>query len=66
MQMMYSPIVNGEPGTRLSMYGGQEMGDDPRLARMESDVPRAIRKREIKKTVYLRSNSFLFLFCFIV
>lgn len=43
--MTIVPIVNGIPGMSDRTYGGAEMGDEPKLARIDNDVPNAIMKR---------------------
>jgi hypothetical protein len=42
------------------------MGEEPKLARIESEVPNAMTKSANMKTRYLRINSFTDLFCFIL
>jgi hypothetical protein len=56
--MVNCPMVNGIPGIRLKTYGGEEIGEEPKFARMESDVPKAMKKSVITKQMYLRNNSF--------
>ena len=45
MQITMTPMVRGMPGMSDSTYGGAEIGDEPRLARMDNDVPKAITNR---------------------
>lgn len=39
------PIVNGIPGMSDRTYGGADIGEEPRLARIDNDVPNAMMKR---------------------
>lgn len=43
--MTIVPMVSGMPGTNDRTYGGAEIGDEPKLARIDNDVPNAIMKR---------------------
>lgn len=65
MKMVSCPMENFMPGMSESMYGGAEMGEEPRLALMDSDVPNAMTKSIITKAAYLRTYSALLLLPFI-
>ena len=45
MHIVSCPMVRLIPGTNDSTYGGAEIGDEPRLALMDRDVPNAITNR---------------------
>lgn len=51
MQITIVPMVNGMPGTRERTYGGAEIGEDPKLARIDNEVPNAITKRMKTKLI---------------
>jgi hypothetical protein len=38
-------MVMGMPGINERTYGGAEIGEDPKLARIDNEVPNAITKR---------------------
>lgn len=46
----------------LNTYGGQVMGEEPRLARMASDTPTPSMKREKTNDTHRRSHSLVLLF----
>lgn len=66
MQITYSPIVHPVFGIRLSTYGGHDIGEDPRLARIDSDVPNAMINKTTTNVAYLRNNSLLHLDDFMI
>lgn len=51
MQITIVPMVNGMPGTRERTYGRAEIGEDPKLARIDNEVPNAITKRMKTKLI---------------
>ncbi len=63
--MTNCPIDIGALGISDSTYGGTDIGDEPKLARIDSDVPKAMTNSMKTKLTYLRIHSSLLLFTLI-